>query len=330
MKLIIVESPTKSKTLAKFLTSDYQILASMGHIRDLPKKKLAIDVDNNFQPDYVVLPEKRKVISQLRQAALRAQEIILATDPDREGEAIAYHVAYLLQKKLKKTTKIVRIVFHEITDQALKQALQKKGEINQKLVEAQQARRLLDRLAGYKLSPVLWIKIRRGLSAGRVQSPAVRLIVERERQIKAFVAQEYWEIEVELKSKKSQTFTAKLTKIDNKKAKINNKKQADKVIADLEKLKFQVLDIKISKINKSAPPPFITSTMQRTASSLLRWSAKKTMREAQRLYEHGFITYHRTDSVNLSLEAVEKARDYIKNHYGNQFIPEKIKRFKVK
>ncbi|MFC1711762.1 type I DNA topoisomerase [Patescibacteria group bacterium] len=327
MKLVIVESPTKSKTLSRYLGKDYQILASMGHLRDLPKKKLGVDTEKDFKPTYINVPGKAKTISQLKETAKKAKIIILATDPDREGEAIAFHVAKLLRDK---DTEIQRIVFHEITRSAIENAISKPGKINMKLFKAQQARRVLDRLVGYKLSPLLWKKIRRGLSAGRVQSPAVRLIVEKEREIKAFKPEEFWKINVDLENKKKKKFSAELKKIDNKNEKISHKKSADKILKDLKSADFIVDKIISKDVRKSPPPPFITSTLQRTAHSVFRWSAKKTMREAQRLYENGYITYHRTDSVHLAIQAVSKARKFIVDTYGKEYLVESLRTYKVK
>lgn len=301
-------------------------MASMGHVRDLPTKKLGVDIEHDFKPSYIIVPGKKKIIAQLKEEAAKAPEIILATDPDREGEAIAYHVAYLL--KGKKPSTISRITFHEITKQAIEQSLKDPGKINLRLVGSQQARRVLDRLVGYKLSPLLWRKVRRGLSAGRVQSPAVRLVVEREREIKDFVPKEYWRIEVELA--KSQKFLALLIKINDKKAEIKNKKQADKIVKDLKKAEYQVLKIKKEEVKKYPPPPFITSTLQRSASSVFGWSGKKTMREAQRLYEEGLITYHRTDSVNLAAQAIKQCRVYINSIFGKAYLPPVSRKYKTK
>jgi len=328
MKLVIVESPTKARTLSRFLQSDYQITASMGHIRDLPPKKLAIDIEKNFKPNYVWIKRKSKTIEKLKSQAKKAKKIILATDLDREGEAIAFHVAKLLKKE--KGNGISRIVFHEITKNAIQNALKNPRDINKKLVNAQQARRVLDRLVGYKLSPLLWKKIRTGLSAGRVQSPALRLIVEKEKEIEAFEPEEYWEIETKLKNKKNKPFTAKLRKIKNKKAEIENKKQAEKIVNDLKKADHIVENVKKRIYKKSPRPPFITSTLQRSASTVYHWSAKKTMTMAQKLYEHGYITYHRTDSTNLAKSAVSKARKYIKEKYGEKYLPQKPRKFKTK
>lgn len=327
MKLVIVESPTKARTLSRFLGSGYEALASMGHLRDLPKKKLGVDIKNNFRPTYVLVPGKKETIEKLKKTAKKAEKVILATDPDREGEAIAYHISKILDQK---KDKIERIVFHEITRRAIEQALAAPGRINSQLVASQQARRILDRLVGYKLSPLLWRKIRRGLSAGRVQSPAVRLIVEREREIKDFKSEEYWIISVDLKSRKKDIFSAKLIKREDKKIEIKTKNQADKVVADLKKADYQVEKIKKEEAKRFPPPPFITSTLQRAGANVFHWSAKKTMREAQQLYEKGLITYHRTDSVNLASEAIKAVRKYIAKKYPSEYLPEKARLYKTK
>jgi len=324
MKLVIVESPTKAKTLSRFLGDGYQIEASMGHIRDLPKSKLGVDVEKGFKPDYVVDESKEKYVRLLKKAAKGKEEIVLATDPDREGEAIAYHIKYLL----KDGGKFSRIVFHEITKSAIIKALENPGKLNKKLVEAQQARRILDRLVGYKLSPVLWRKVRRGLSAGRVQSVAVRLIVEREKEVEAFKAEEYWQIKVRLK--KDKEVVVELAKLEGKKAEIGDKAGADKVVGELKKAKYQVSEVKERLVKRYPLPPFMTSTMQRTAGYRFGWSAKKTMREAQQLYEKGLITYHRTDSVNMASQAVKQVRKYIVSQYGEEYLPEKAVGYKSK
>jgi DNA topoisomerase-1 len=332
MKLVIVESPTKAKTLSRFLGKEYSIMASMGHVRDLPRKELGVDVKNNFKPTYVESEGKSDSISRLKKAALKAKEVILATDLDREGEAIAYHLTVIGSKsKIKnQKSKFIRIVFHEITREALAHALQNPTTVNMKLVDAQQARRVLDRLVGYQLSPLLWRKVRRGLSAGRVQSPTVRLIVEREREIKAFKAEEYWLINVKLKGKSEKQFLAKLIKKEDKGLEIGDKKKADEIIADLKKAQYQVEKIISKEVKNSPPAPFITSTLQRAASSLFHWSAKKTMREAQRLYERGLITYHRTDSVHLAEQAIAQARSYIEKEFGKEYLTESGRHFKTK
>lgn len=340
MKLVIVESPTKARTLARFLGREYKIEASMGHVRDLPEKGggMAIDVEHDFAPQYQILSKKKTKVAELRALAKGADEIFLAPDPDREGEAIAYHVAYLLQGG--KSEKIAdprfrRVTFHEITESAIKESLKHPGKINMQLVNAQQARRVLDRLVGYTLSPVLWRKVRRGLSAGRVQSVAVRLIVERELEIEAFVPEEYWQIMVELSSTAkvgidSQTLLVELIKKNGKTLKINSGEQAQQIVTALEMASYVVSDL-VSEEQKSSPnPPFTTSLLQRAASNLWGWSAKATMMAAQSLYEHGFITYHRTDSYNLAGEAVTAIREYISTKIGKDYLPEKPRLYKTK
>jgi DNA topoisomerase-1 len=409
MKLVVVESPTKAKTLSRFLGTGYQIEATMGHIRDLPETKLGIKIvkkegglavtnfsappgifpqslgqstqsdENkeisikrgskivtrhssetyNFIPEYVLVAKKKEAIERLKQEAKKADGIILATDPDREGEAIAWHTAAILgelrglrgrggqggknQKKLPPSnspntphppSSPIRIVFHEITEQAIKGALASPREIDMNLVDAQQARRVLDRLVGYKLSPLLWIKIRRNLSAGRVQSVTVRLIVEREREIKAFKPEEYWQIQAEfgkLAPEANQTtFLASLVSKDAQKIEIKNKDEADKIVSELKTLSYQVKDIKISDIFKYPFPPFTTSTMQQAASTLFGWSSKRTMQVSQGLYEKGLITYHRTDSVNLASQAIVMARQFIEKEYGKEYLPDSPRIYKTK
>ncbi|MFH1289223.1 MAG: type I DNA topoisomerase [Patescibacteria group bacterium] len=329
--LIIVESPTKAKTLSRFLKGDWNVVSTMGHIRDLPKKKISVDVEKNFKPAYELVSSKKKTISQIREAARGADKIFLATDPDREGEAIAWHTDYIIKSarpKLK-NKKISRIVFHEITETAIKKALLKPGKINSNLVDAQQARRVLDRLVGYKLSPLLWRKVRRGLSAGRVQSVALRLVVDREREIEAFKAQEYWEIFAEFRAKHGK-FLTQLLKINEKKAEIKNKKESDEVVASLKGGKAKILDVEKKQVFSSPPPPFTTSTLQQKAVNYLGYSSKKTMQLAQGLYEKGLITYHRTDSLFLSKEALLSMRNYISKVYGSEYVPEKTRFFKTK
>ncbi len=333
MKLVLVESPTKARTLTRFLKDKYQIEASMGHIRDLPKSKLGVDVEDKFEPHYVVPSSKKKVVGKLRKISKDADEIILATDLDREGEAIAYHLRYLLKngkagKNNKKEFK--RITFHEITKEAIEKALKAPGKINMELVDSQQARRVLDRLVGYKLSPLLWKKVRTGLSAGRVQTPAVRLIVDKEREIEAFDPEEYWKIYAILAPKKDKEFTGLLIKKDEETLKIKNEKQAKKHCDILDKSKYRVKDVRKKKITISPRPPFITSSLQRVASIYYHWTSKKTMHFAQRLYEKGLITYHRTDSYNLNKKAVVSCRKYIKDKYGDKYVPEKPRFYKTK
>ncbi len=327
--LIIVESPTKARTLSQFLGGDYQIEATMGHVRDLPKKKLAIDTDHDFKPDYIVVPDKEEIVNKLKQEKQQADNVILATDPDREGEAIAYHVAYLLSDG----QPLKRIVFHEITENAVKEALASPREIDMKLVDAQQARRILDRLVGYKLSPLLWRKVRRGLSAGRVQSVAVRIIVEREREIEAFKAEEYWTIQAELSPKvleAGRSFLANLVSKNEQKIEIKNQDEANQLVQELGNLSYKVKEVRIEETHKSPYPPFTTSTMQQTASILFGWTSKRTMQVAQGLYEQGLITYHRTDSVNLSEQAIGSVRDFVEKQYGKNYLPEAPRIYKTK
>lgn len=352
MNLVIVESPTKAKTLARFLSSPdglgprgqkYEIIASMGHVRDLPESKLGVDVDHDFAPQYVVSAKKVEVVKELQSKSKKADAIILATDPDREGEAIAYHLAELIgdnkgnksNKNNKDKLQLQRITFHEITESAIKDALAHPGTINMQLVDAQQARRILDRLVGYKLSPLLWRKVRKGLSAGRVQSVAVRLIVEREREILAFKAEEYWEIVAKLKTQNSDVktageFEAKLVKIDGKTAEIKTKDEADRIVQELGNLEFVVENVETKEVRRYPYPPFTTSTLQQAASNLFGWSAKRTMQVAQNLYEQGLITYHRTDSTNLAIEAVTKVREFVNSEYGEKYLPTEPKIYKTK
>lgn len=347
MDLIIVESPTKAKTLSRFLGSDFRIEASMGHVRDLPESRLGIDVDHDFEPNYVVSDKKKDKVKELQDLAKKADNIILATDPDREGEAISWHIAALLTEssssqsgktKQKANTKaknpkqlnLQRITFHEITESAIKEALTHPGVINMQMVDAQQARRILDRLVGYKLSPLLWRKIRKGLSAGRVQSVAVRLIVEREREIKAFVPVEYWEVLAKLSNKQGNNFEAKLVKIGEEKAEIKDSESASKIVADLEKAEYKITDVSKKEVKRNPSAPFTTSTLQQAASNSMGWSAKRTMQIAQNLYEQGLITYHRTDSTNLAAEAIVAARKFITSEFGEKYLPDEARLFKTK
>jgi len=350
MDLVIVESPTKAKTLTKFLGSAYKIEASMGHVRDLPEKGggLAIDVDHDFAPNYQVLSNKKANVANLKRLAKDAKIIYLATDPDREGEAIAFHVQYLLNDKSKGgSERFKRVTFHEITKSAIEDALKHPGVVDMQMVNAQQARRVLDRLVGYTLSPVLWKKVRRGLSAGRVQSVAVRLIVDKEREIRAFVPEEYWEVFVDLSldhkssehlpiaapacaGRQGSELRVQLVKIEGKAVKINNGEMAKTVITDLENAKYIVSDLTREEQHSSPYPPFTTSLLQRAGSNVFSWSAKMTMQIAQSLYEHGLITYHRTDSFNLADEAVAMARDYVTKTYGAEYLPKEKRVYKTK
>ncbi len=316
MKLIIVESPTKARTIQGFLGKKYKILSSFGHVRDLPKSELGVDVEKDFEPKYIIPTKARKTVSLLKKESAKADEVILATDEDREGEAISWHLKEALKLKDPK-----RIVFHEITEDAIKEALENPRKIDMHSVDAQQARRILDRIVGYKLSPFLWKKISRGLSAGRVQSVAVRLVVEKEREIEKFIAIEYWSIEA-LFNKLSFDFSAFLSKKDGKaidKLEIKNKKEADEILKDLESAEYRVESIEKKETKRNPLPPFTTSTLQQTAVNKFGYSAKYTMSLAQKLYEEGHITYHRTDSLNLSQLSLNTAEKFITESFGKNY-----------
>jgi len=342
--LIIVESPTKAKTLTKFLKGKYQVVATMGHIRDLPKADLGVDVEHDFAPRYIVPRDKAKHAKELKEIAAKAGAIILATDPDREGEAIAYHVQELLTLKSKKKFQFTRITFHEITETAISDALAHPGTIDLKLVDAQQARRVMDRLVGYKLSPLLWQKLsKRWLSAGRVQSVAVRLIVEREREIERFTRVEFWTIAgifnkgitAELVSRDGKKYEEILTfnlfdgKYTTSSTSIESDAAAKAIVVDL-KAPFTVSAVDKKEIRRNPLPPYTTSTLQQDAGRKLYFSAKKTMQLAQKLYEEGFITYHRTDSLNLSEKFFDDARSYITKTYGKEFISDVPRKYHTK
>lgn len=327
-KLLIVESPTKAKTINKFLGDRYTVLSSFGHIRDLPKSKIGVDVENGFEPTYTVPTKSKKQVTELRKAAKAADEIYLATDEDREGEAIAWHVAEVLKLPTEKTK---RITFHEITQSAIDEAISAPRTIDQHLVEAQQARRILDRLVGYELSPFLWQKVRRGLSAGRVQSVAMRLIVERERERMAFKVDEYWTIDAQFE-KDAIAFPGKLTKIGDQKLEklsIGNQEEAEKIVTDLKGADVRVANIEKKQVKKSPPRPYTTSTMQIDGNNKLGFSAKQTMRLAQELYETGRITYMRTDSVNLAEKFLGEAQSFLGSTYGEKYT-DGPKRYKTK
>jgi len=342
MDLIIVESPTKARTLSRFLGRDYRIEPTMGHLRDLPKSKLGVDIKNDFAPTYLIVKGKEKIVQTLKKAAKKAKEVILATDPDREGEAIAWHVAQILGQK-----HLGRIVFHEITKSAIKKALKNPRQIDINLVDAQKARRILDRLVGYKLSPLLWQKIRRGLSAGRVQSVAVRLIVEREREIKRFKKEAFWRILAALNKNKSKPFLAELVSHSGKKYKvvktinlfsgvytfqkttIDSEEKAEEILKDLTS-PFVVKAMETKEALRHPLPPFTTSTLQQTAGYRFGWSGKMTMRMAQNLYEKGLITYHRTDSTQLALSAIKSIRKYIQKNFPKEYLPPKARVFLTK
>jgi DNA topoisomerase I len=330
MNLIIVESPTKAKTISRFIGKNYKILSSYGHIRDLPEKNIGIDIKNDFNPEYVIPEKAKKIVKELEQASQKATLVILATDQDREGEAIAWHIAQIL--KLNKDD-YQRIAFHEITKTAIEQALANPKKIDMHLVDAQQARRILDRLVGYKLSPFLWRKVMKGLSAGRVQSVAVRLIVDREEEIKDFKPEEYWTIAALLLKNKDKKFEAKLIKIDDKnlpKPGVKTKEEKDKILKDLKDAEYKVIEIKKKEVQKHPGPPFTTSILQQEAARKLGFSAKQTMFLAQRLYEQGYITYHRTDSLNLSSEALKAVKKFIEKEYGKKYSLEAPRVYKNK
>ena len=335
--LLIVESPTKVNTLKKIVGKDFIIKASVGHLKDLPKKKLGVDIENNFEPEYITIRGKGKILQELKTAAKKADKIFLAPDPDREGEAIAYHIGNEVARFTK--GKIYRVLFNEITKKAVKEALDNPTELNSDRVNAQQARRILDRLVGYKISPILWKKVHRGLSAGRVQSVALRIVCEREREIQAFKSKEYWSVTLNLEGSCEPKFQAKLLKIGNEKAEIGNKEEADTILKDLDGLPL-VLDSITKKERKRNPSaPFITSSLQQEASRKLNFSPKKTMLLAQKLYEGikldkkgtvGLITYMRTDSVRLSDQALEDVRSFIPEKYGDDYLPTKPNVYKSK
>ncbi|MDD5561057.1 MAG: type I DNA topoisomerase [Candidatus Omnitrophica bacterium] len=336
--LVIVESPTKAKTISKILGQDFSVVSSMGHIIDLPQKELGVDVDNNFKPEYVIIPARKKLLTQLRKEAKSKEKIYVATDPDREGEAIGWQI----KEKVFKGKDVLRVSFHEITPHAVGEAFKSAREFDANMIEAQVGRRVLDRIVGYFLSPLLWKKLARGLSAGRVQSVALRLIVERERQIQAFTASEYWEIIAELFKPKvfgESSFCAKLEKIDGEKAQIKTQDEAQAIVEQLKEKEFKVLEVKQTEKKRYAPAPFITSTMQQEAFNKLKFNASKTMMVAQQLYEGidiggdnplGLITYMRTDSPNTAPEAVAEVREHIGRVFGKDFVPEKPNFFKAK
>src|SRR5579863_2553956 len=309
--LVIVESPTKAKTINKYLGKQFVVKASLGHIKDLPKKDLAVDVEHGFEPRYEVIEGKKKLISELKAAAKGVDNIYLAADPDREGEAICFHLQEELQKK--GGPHIFRVMFNEITKKAIEKAFEKPGQVNIALVDAQQARRVLDRLVGYKISPLLWDKVRRGLSAGRVQTVALRLIVEREREVRAFVPREYWTLHALLAAGEPPAFEAKLVKYKGEDLEIPNEAEAQRVLAAVEHAIWQVASVAQKEKRRFAPPPFTTSKLQQAGYNRLRFTAKRTMMLAQRLYEGvelgnegsvALITYMRTDSVRVSADAI--------------------------
>ncbi len=337
--LVVVESPAKAKTINKFLGKNYRVLACMGHVRDLPTKELGIDIEEGFKPRYQTIRGKGKILSQLRSAAKSASKVYLATDPDREGEAIAWHVAHAIGKH---ASDIGRVQFNEITERAVLEAFEHSAEIDLRKVNAQQARRVLDRLVGYKVSPVLWKTIRSGLSAGRVQSVALRLICEREEEIKAFVAEEYWTVDTKLQGSEGDPFKAGLIRIKGEKLKVGNGEEAERIVAELKELGradgYRITKVTKREQRRNPSPPFITSTLQQEASRRLRFTARKTMMIAQQLYEGidldgestGLITYMRTDSTRMAPEAVAAARTYIRERFGADYVPERPKAYRTK
>ena len=325
--LVIVESPTKVKTIKKFLGSNYVVTASNGHVRDLPKSQLGVDPENDFEPKYITIRGKGEILVNLRKEVKKADKVYLATDPDREGEAISWHLCKALKLDEKKT---YRISFNEITKKAVKESLKHAREIDMDLVDAQQARRVLDRVVGYKISPLLWAKVKRGLSAGRVQSVALRIIADREEEINAFIPEEYWTLDANLKvDSEKKLLSAKFYGTEKKKITISSKEQLDQIVKELEGVSYRVADVKKGERIKKAPLPFTTSTLQQEASKALNFATSKTMRIAQQLYEGidvkengtvGLITYLRTDSTRISEEADENVRNYIEEQYGKQYV----------
>src|SRR5208283_2399560 len=334
--LVIVESPAKVKTINKILGSKYKVTASMGHLIDLPKSTIGVDIERGFEAKFIVVRDKQKTLAKLKKEAKNVEEIYIATDPDREGEAIGWN----LVQHIAKGKKVSRVVFHEITKDAVKEAFKHPREFNHKLVDAQNARRVLDRIVGYQISPLLWKKVGSRLSAGRVQSVALRLVVEREEAIKSFVPQEYWQIAVDLQKKGLKDFlSANLEKIDGEKIDLKDQQLADNIVTEIKKESFKIAAINTKQVKRNAPPPFITSTLQQEAFSKLGFNTSKTMMIAQQLYEgmeigneepEGLITYMRTDSVNIANEAIEKVRGLIKKEYGKDYLPDQPNRFKSK
>ncbi|MBO7472621.1 MAG: type I DNA topoisomerase [Ruminococcus sp.] len=335
--LVIVESPAKAKTIQKYLGTGYEVIASMGHVRDLPKSKMGVDKDNDFKPQYTDMKGKEDVIRELKKRAKKCDKVYLATDPDREGEAISWHIAQMLKLDMNDNN---RVAFNEITKTGVKNGMSNPHKIDVDLVNAQQARRILDRLVGYELSPFLWKKVKRGLSAGRVQSVAVRLVVDRENEIRAFVPKEYWSIDAKFTAPSSRkVFDAALVSVDGEKLEIANQAEADDLLGRLENAEYIVKSVKKRVTKKQPAPPFITSTLQQEASRKLSFSAKRTMKAAQELYEGvdvqgvgavGLITYMRTDSLRISDEAKKAAAEYIGTVYGSDYLPPEPRSFKTK
>jgi len=341
-RLVIVESPAKARTVGRFLGKEYSVKASVGHVRDLLRSRMSVDVEDNFRPTYRVPKEKREVVKELQAEVKKAAEVYLATDPDREGEAIAWH---LMEAAKIHPEQARRVVFHEITKEAIAEAFAHPRGINVELVNAQQARRILDRLVGYSISPLLWERVRNRLSAGRVQSVALRLIVDREREIQAFVPEEYWSIEAELArqadrgKKRRKSFVAKLVRIRDEEVDLKNESDTQKIVDELKESTYIVANVRKGKRKRRPPAPFTTSTMQQEASRRLGFTARRTMAHAQALYEGadigtegrvGLITYMRTDSVNIAEAAQQEARAYIAEVFGPEYVPEKPPRYKTR
>lgn len=334
--LVIVESPAKVKTIKKFLGTNYEVMASQGHVRDLPKSQMGVDIENDFEPKYITIRGKGDILATLRKHAKKADKVYLATDPDREGEAISWHLAKALKLEDKD---IYRITFNEITKNAVKASLKEAKKIDMNLVDAQQSRRVLDRMVGYKISPLLWVKVKRGLSAGRVQSVALRIICDREEEINSFIPDEYWTINANLKVKgEKKPLIAKFYGDEKGKIDVKNREQMQNIVDAVRDCKFVIESIKHGERVKKAPLPFTTSTLQQEASKQLNFSTQKTMRIAQQLYEGidikghgtiGVITYLRTDSTRISDEAVDMAAKYIKENYGEQYLPDTKKSVKT-
>jgi len=335
-RLVIVESPAKAKTINRYLGKDYLVKASMGHIRDLPKKNLGVDIDHDFQPEYEIIPERQPLVRELKNAAREADSVLLAADPDREGEAICWHLSKILEKD---NSDISRVLMHEITKNAVEEAFRDLVRLDKDKINAQQTRRLLDRLVGYLISPLLWKKVGRGLSAGRVQSIALRLICEREKEIKDFIPEEYWTISAHLEASSPPAFKANLAKIDGRKVKIREENKAKTIVRELWDLPFFLKKIGVKKKKKNPSPPYITSTLQQDGFRNLRFPVRKTMSVAQKLYEGleigdrgltGLITYMRTDSVRVSNEAVHATREFIKNNFPPEYLQSKPRTYKNK
>ncbi|NLY17689.1 MAG: type I DNA topoisomerase [Clostridiaceae bacterium] len=334
--MVIVESPAKAKTIKKYLGPNYKIKASMGHIRVLPKSRMGVDLENNFEPKYINIRGKGELISELKKEAKDVSKIFLATDPDREGEAISWHLAHILNIDNKEKC---RVTFNEITKNAVMKAVKTPRAINMNLIDAQQARRILDRIVGYEISPLLWKNVRKGLSAGRVQSVATKMICDREREIESFIPEEYWKIEAILQKENGESFKSRFFGYKNKKLELPRKEDVDKVLENLKDSSFIIKNVKHGEKKRTPAPPFITSTLQQEAARKLGFSTKKTMMLAQQLYEGveiegegsiGLITYMRTDSTRISDEALTKAREYINKNYGEKYLPDKARIYKTK